>query len=186
MIKVISKEEYQVSKWSGGVTKQIYIWPERANYQERNFTFRISSATVDLPESDFTYLEGVTRYLTTLTGSLELTFEGEETIFLDNKEVVCFDGGNKVHCVGTATDYNLMLKGSEGKMYRKVLNGQEEMEKGKEYFLYTTKDAVLSFSDKQKVCMKEGECCHIKGEEGTYEVESGHNELIIVEIDGVI
>ena len=38
--------DYIVSVWSGGTTTQIAIAPEGARYAERDFLWRVSSATV--------------------------------------------------------------------------------------------------------------------------------------------
>ena len=58
MIKVLKKENYKVSEWSGGVTKEILILPEEGDYSERRFHARVSSAVVEDKESDFTELKG--------------------------------------------------------------------------------------------------------------------------------
>ena len=43
--------DFQVSTWSGGKTIQIAISPEGAAYADRDFLWRVSSATVELDES---------------------------------------------------------------------------------------------------------------------------------------
>ena len=69
----LTEKDYKVGLWSGGSTTELFIWPEGADYSRREFTFRVSSARVDLEESDFTPLMGVTRYITPLTGGFTLT-----------------------------------------------------------------------------------------------------------------
>ena len=55
MKSVLKKEEnYSVSEWSGGKTKELAIYPPKCRYADRDFIFRLSSATVELDESDFT------------------------------------------------------------------------------------------------------------------------------------
>lgn len=56
-------EDFVTSKWSGGSTTELYIYPPQAVYREGNFKCRISSATVEVEKSDFTSLPGVKRYL---------------------------------------------------------------------------------------------------------------------------
>lgn len=58
-IKVITKEQQKTSTWSGGTTTQLAIYPEDADYGKRNFTWRLSSATVEAEESVFTSLPGI-------------------------------------------------------------------------------------------------------------------------------
>ncbi len=113
----LTEKDYKTSAWSGGTTTEVFIWPEGASYAAREFAFRISSARVDLPESDFTPLPGVTRYITPLSGGFSLTHKTGDPIVLGPLAVPYrFDGGIDTHCVGTATDFNLMLKGVEGEM----------------------------------------------------------------------
>ena len=116
-IRHVTQKDYRVSQWSGGTTTEVFIWPEGASYAQRAFSLRISSATVELEESDFTALPGVMRYIVPLKGGFTLTHPGEDPVVmapLDNP--YRFSGEIATHCVGRATDFNLMLKGVEGVM----------------------------------------------------------------------
>lgn len=113
----LTEKDYQVGLWSGGSTTQLFIWPEEADYAKREFTLRVSSARVDLEESDFTPLTGVTRYITPLSGGFTLTHPGAEPVVMGPlAEPYRFSGEIPTHCAGKATDFNLMLKGAEGDM----------------------------------------------------------------------
>lgn len=114
-IKVILSEQYGVSNWSGGKTTQMVIWPENASYSARDFLFRISSATVDAEESDFTILPDTARIIMVLEGELRLFHKGENTK-LAKYEAFCFDGGRPTKSYGKATDFNLMLRNCKGEM----------------------------------------------------------------------
>ncbi len=115
----LKPEDFATSQWSGGTTTQLFIWPEGASYASREFQVRISSAVVELPESDFTPLMGVTRYITPLSGGFTLTHPGKTPIVMAPLgEPYRFSGEESTHCVGKATDFNLMLKGVEGEMLR--------------------------------------------------------------------
>ena len=50
-IKVVRKDELEHKRWSGGITTQLAIWPEGADYGARKFDWRISSAVVEDEES---------------------------------------------------------------------------------------------------------------------------------------
>lgn len=65
-------EDFVTSKWSGGSTTELYIYPPQAVYREGNFKCRISSATVEVEKSDFTSLPGVKRYLSIFFGELKM------------------------------------------------------------------------------------------------------------------
>ncbi len=116
-ITIYSAKGRSSSAWAGGVTTELWIWPGDGDYASRNFQVRISSATVRLEESDFTALPGVVRYITPLSGGFTLSHADGQTVTLKPlDEPYCFDGGAAIHCSGTATDFNLMLKGVSGNM----------------------------------------------------------------------
>ena len=113
----LTEKDYKVGLWSGGSTTELFIWPEGADYSKREFAFRVSSARVDMEESDFTPLMGVTRYITPLTGGFTLTHPGSAPVVMGPvDEPYRFSGEIPTHCLGKATDFNLMLKGTDGEM----------------------------------------------------------------------
>ena len=113
----LTEKDYKVGLWNGGSTTELFIWPEGADYAKREFTLRVSSARVDLEESDFTPLLGVTRYITPLTGGFTLTHPGCDPVVMGPMdEPYRFSGEIPTHCVGKAADFNLMLKGTDGEM----------------------------------------------------------------------
>ena len=115
----LTAQDYLTTAWSGGTTTQLLIWPEGADYGRREFGVRISSAVVALEESDFTPLPGVLRYITPLQGGFTLTHPGQDPVAMAAMDAPYrFSGETPTHCVGMATDLNLMLKGVEGKMHR--------------------------------------------------------------------
>ena len=64
-----TSSEYSTSAWSGGTTTELGIGPEGSRYADREFLWRISSATVDLEESTFTALPDYDRIIMTLEGT---------------------------------------------------------------------------------------------------------------------
>ena len=90
---VRKKAEFQTSRWSGGSTTQLYLYPEDSSYSEGNFQCRISSAAVEVDKSDFTSLPGVKRYLSIFEGNLEMVHGEAVRVCLQPYVVVCFDGG---------------------------------------------------------------------------------------------
>ncbi len=139
MFEIIKKDQYKVSTWSGGTTTEIFLAPQDGSYAERRFDFRISSATVDLEESDFTPLDGVKRFLTILEGQMDLTFreKTDRKVTLNPYEVVEFMGDVPTHSVGKAKDFNLMLKGCEGVMETFCGGFCVEIPAGVEVFVYS-------------------------------------------------
>ena len=110
MIKKLAKDDYVVSNWSGGKTIQVAIGPEGAVYADRTFLWRVSSATVELEESDYTALPDYKRFITPLAGQMILSHNGGEETDVEPFEVYAFDGADATHCRGVCTDFNLMLR----------------------------------------------------------------------------
>ena len=106
----LTQADYQISQWSGGTTTQIAIAPQGALYADRDFLWRLSSATVDLDESDFTPLPDYHRLIAPLRGEMELTHDGGPLISLAPYQVHAFDGGADTHSRGRCVDFNLMLR----------------------------------------------------------------------------
>lgn len=117
---LIRKEQMTASRWSGGTTTQIDLYPEGTTYGSRDFTFRVSSATIEESPSQFTALPDYQRWITMLSGPviLEHGLENEIDKFeLQPLQVHRFDGGTPTTSMGEAKDFNLMLrKGMAGDM----------------------------------------------------------------------
>ena len=109
-IKKIGTDIQTVSRWSGGTTTQLAICPEGAQYAEREFLWRVSSAVVELPESDFTPLPDYDRILMILDGELSLSHDGGEEYTLCALEQTSFDGASHTYSRGQVTDFNLMMR----------------------------------------------------------------------------
>lgn len=153
-IFVLHREHFKTSVWSGGTTTELYLYPEKGNYATRDFQLRISSATVDLEESDFTPLPGVTRFITPVDGTFTLTHGDGSTVDLSPLAVPYrFSGEMPTHCVGKATDFNLMLKGCCGTM--EILQNSASIAPGFHSF-YPTADMIFSVQNRE-FSLKKGE-----------------------------
>lgn len=120
--------EFKVSSWAGGTTTELYIYPEDGSYALRDFIYRISTASIDQEESNFTPLAGFSRQLAVVSKEIEITIDGETTRLAPG-EVIAFDGDQKVTSLGKTRDMNLMIrKGFSGKM--EVLEGPQELAPG--------------------------------------------------------
>lgn len=110
MIRKLTPNEYVVSSWSGGTTTQLAIFPPEAVYARRDFLWRISSAAVELEESDFTALPDYERLISTLAGEIVLSHNGGPELRLEPFRVHAFSGADATHSLGRCTDFNLMLR----------------------------------------------------------------------------
>lgn len=112
---VYHDKDMSVSRWTGGTTKQLAIYPENGDYLQREFIWRLSSATVEQEESKFSKLPDFNRVLMVLEGDVVLAHQDERVARLKQYEQDRFDGAFKTTSFGKITDYNLMtLKGNEG------------------------------------------------------------------------
>lgn len=109
-MKKLTKQDYQVSKWSGGTTTQLIVSPPGADYGTRIFDWRISSASVDVEHSYFTPLAGVKRIIIPLSGNLKISFNNSDPIILKPFEQISFSGDTPTESWGKVIDFNVMCK----------------------------------------------------------------------------
>ncbi|NLM06154.1 MAG: HutD family protein [Tissierellia bacterium] len=122
----ISKEDYKVSKWSGGETREVFIYPAESSLEERNFQVRISSATVEVEESEFSAFNGYDRILMVLKGIVKLEHTSpvsKRTVELSSLMQDSFSGSIKTKSYGKCTDYNVISKEGLASELRTVVNG---------------------------------------------------------------
>lgn len=152
-IRIIRSEEQRVSNWSGGKTTQLYIYPEDSDYSKRNFSFRLSSATIEEAHSVFTALPGVYRHLMPLSNDIQLSFEGKAPFDLPAFTNISFDGEKETESFGQCTDFNLMLKGGfTGKIYH-IAEQKKELVLEKDLFLF----ACYCYTGNAKVSAKQND-----------------------------
>lgn len=122
----LTAKNFTTTNWAGGTTTEMFIWPKSATFLNRNFDFRISTATVQVETSVFTPLAGVTRTLMVLAGEMKLIHEGHHSVTLGAFEVDKFDGSWTTKSIGKCSDLNLMCRGNAtGKLTHFELVHQE-------------------------------------------------------------
>lgn len=155
-IEIITKDKIKTSNWSGGTTNEIYIYPKDSHYKSLNFSWRISSATVELEHSIFTILPKIYRYITTLEGSMDLCHDKGPLIHLDPFEVHGFSGEVNTESFGKVTDFNLMigpecdgimnnLKLTDGSSLKLKLNSRKNKHSYHNYIFFSP-NSDLSFT----------------------------------------
>ena len=126
MIEYYRKDDFSISRWSGGETRELLLLPKDASYKERNFSFRLSSATIDVPCSTFTHLKGIKRFITPLTNPFLLEVNGDKPFLLFPLEVFEFSGSDEVRSYGMSVDFNLMLDERRASGWMKTLKKATE------------------------------------------------------------
>lgn len=186
MIRKLTKDDYRVSTWSGGTTAQLAIYPETEEYADRNFLWRISSATVDLPESDYTALPDYDRFITPLNGQMILTHDGGSETDVKPLTIHEFDGAAATHCVGVCTDFNLMLRKekAQGFMQAVTLDSEngiliEPLTKEQTMLFYVVSGMAFLKDEDDVIELCAGESVLITDEENEYLLESDDSAVVI-------
>lgn len=161
-IRITRKEEQITTKWAGGTTTQLYIYPETSTYSDRNFKIRVSTALVQQSPSVFTLLNDVNRVIMVLEGELTLICKGREPVILSKFDTYCFDGGIETSSTGTGKDFNLMLKGQrEGSLSRFELKAASETEfkldKGESLGFYLLNNFVSIYYNEEWIELYSGD-----------------------------
>jgi len=116
---IVKKDKMDTSDWSGGNTTELFISPKNSSLQELDFDFRLSTASIDFEESQFTSLPGVDRILILLDGKLKLEHKGHHTKEIYTFDIDKFKGEWATKSYGKAIDLNLMMR----KKYESKISG---------------------------------------------------------------
>ncbi len=96
--------------WASGTSTEVFVYPADGDFKTRNFSFRISTATVEADETTFSDFSGLTRILMPLKGDLTLIHEGRYTKELKPFDQDIFDGSWNTRSKGKVQDFNVMFK----------------------------------------------------------------------------
>lgn len=113
-ITYLPSSQQKTSTWFGGTTTEILIIPENTSYLNRDFDVRISRASIEIENSNFTPLPDFQRWLMLLSGSIELYHSNSLARVLKPYEVYSFDGGETTKSIGLAKDFNVMIRKNMG------------------------------------------------------------------------
>lgn len=144
-INLLRANDFQVSDWSGGKTKQLYLSPPTGHYGKREFDYRLSTATVELAESQFSDLSGFHRILMSLDHTLHLhnASRQEETVLAPFTPYF-FEGSDSITSRGTCTDFNLIYSDHyQGQML--AISDREELSQDEAIqFIYALSDLMVT------------------------------------------
>lgn len=167
---IFKAQDFKTINWSGGTSTQLYIYPETANYQKRDFDFRISTAKVEVEKSDFTPLPGIERHLMILDGAIHISHKNHHEKRLNAFDQDFFMGDWETSSIGHCVDFNLMTRNHcKGELsVIQMLKNQEikisETDQIDHLFLFIQK-GEFQFSLREKVeILNEGSLLHICNE----------------------
>jgi len=145
-IRRLTEEDYHVSTWSGGETRELVLSPASGDYNNRQFDYRLSSATVELNESNFSDLTGFNRDIMILEGNVTLFHDeptGQRVVELGPLEQDSFQGKNPTKSIGTCVDFNLMYQeGYEGSLEVLTQVLEQQLEPNQDYLFYSLEDFI--------------------------------------------
>ncbi|MCD1277088.1 HutD family protein [Streptococcus sinensis] len=147
-VTLLRAKDFQVSDWSGGKTKQLYLSPPTGHYGKRDFDYRLSTATVELTESQFSDLSGFHRILMSLDHTLHLhnASRQEKTVLAPFTPYI-FEGSDSITSRGTCTDFNLIYSDHyQGQMIA-ISDGQELSRDEEIQFIYALGDLTVTGTD---------------------------------------
>ena len=164
-ITLLSANDFQVSDWSGGKTKQLYLSPPTGHYGKRDFDYRLSTATVELAESQFSDLSGFHRILMSLDHTLHLhnASRQEETVLAPFTPYF-FEGSDSITSRGTCTDFNLIYSDHyQGQML--AISDREELSQDEAIqFIYALSDLMVTGTGPPSLNLETGQLLIVEKE----------------------
>ena len=187
--KIFTKDDLTTTTWQGGTTTQLYIYPEKSSYAERNFDFRISTAKVESETSQFTSSPNIHRKLMVLDGSITINHEGHYSKKLDKFAIDTFEGNWKTSAIGTCSDFNLMsTKNNNGSIAafqieknKELLISKNKLSKWLVLYVYTGEGNIEL--NKEIIKLQEGSLLVIEDLEKNISIKGiEKTELIVTKI----
>jgi len=160
---IIRADKFNTINWSGGTSTQLYIYPENADYKQKNFDFRLSTANVEVEKSEFTPLVGVSRKIMILDGEIEISHKDQYTKTLKKFDIDEFEGNWETSSVGTCIDFNLMTRGNtKGELSSITLKKDQTVEypitrQNSKLFIYLYSGKISFKHEKNEYILSKGE-----------------------------
>lgn len=180
-MKFLKRTQLATIPWSGGTSTQLFIYPQGTEYAKRDFTFRISTASVEAEESVFTSLPGVRRKLMVLDGSLHIKHKDQYQKQLHKFDSDEFSGDWETSAKGRVRDFNLMLRErAQGSIEPIILKKGEEINlTGSPFtFIYVYKGEINTGAEKAE----EGDLVVYEGVNDIHASSLKNAELIITKV----
>ncbi|WP_264537057.1 HutD family protein [Flavobacterium sp. N1736] len=145
-IQLFPKKNSKASIWSGGLTYEYMIYPKTANYTDRDFVFRISSATIEKVPSEFTKFKGYSRYLVMLDNCLDIEVNKEKRIY-EKYEIMEFNSDDEVTSFTKGIDFNWMVSKKISHHKLKLTNNDQNYN-AQIIFLFSLDTTVIKINEK--------------------------------------
>ena len=164
-ITLLKSNDFQVSDWSGGKTKQLYLSPSTGHYGRREFDYRLSTATVEAAESVFSDLSGFHRILMSLDHPLRLlnASRQEETVLAPFTPYF-FEGSDSITSRGTCTDFNLIYSDHYQGQMLAISDREEPSQDEAIQFIYALSDLMVTGTDLPSLNLETGQLLIVEQE----------------------
>lgn len=147
--RIITPQEFIVHGWSGGTTSEIFLYPEGADYKDKSFEVRISSAVITIDGTPYSDFSGYTRLICPIKGSMDIHHKNHHSIKLDSFEVDRFDGSWLTQSYGQCTDFNLLFSQNwEGEMKKVLAPAKLPLASGQYHGYFSCADKPLEINVK--------------------------------------
>jgi environmental stress-induced protein Ves len=110
--KKYTYQDFSRNDWSGGTSTQLVIYPSESDLLKQNFEFRISTASIDVEESQFTQFFLHKRIICSLLNPITLIHSDIQPFCLTPLVPYSFDGGMTTKCIGKTIDFNVIFNDS--------------------------------------------------------------------------
>jgi environmental stress-induced protein Ves len=146
ILHLLPKENCKPAVWSGGLTYEYMIYPKTANYADRDFAFRISSATIEQEPSVFTQFKGYHRYLVMLDNGLDIEINQEKKVY-GQYEIMEFNSNDVITSYTKGMDFNWMVSEKISHHQLKVTNSNQNCN-AQIVLLFSFDAAVIQINEK--------------------------------------
>ncbi|MDX6189796.1 HutD family protein [Flavobacterium sp. Fl-318] len=145
-LHLFPKENSKASVWSGGLTYEYLIHPKTAHYADRDFVFRISSATIEQVPSEFTKFKGYYRYLVMLDNDLHIDLNKEKKVYT-KYEIMEFNSDDEVTSYTKGIDFNWMVSEKTSHHKLKIANSNQNCN-AQIVILFSLNTTVITINEK--------------------------------------
>lgn len=128
-IKIVPKQENTPTFWYGGMSSELTTYPSSSTFAKRDFLWRLGVAKIDISESNFSSLPGVSRHLMVTDGKMDIEHVGKYKKTLSQLESDSFMGDFETKTHGICSVFNLMTRENyKGNLFPLIINHKSDQE----------------------------------------------------------
>lgn len=176
---LISKQNININYWNGGETFEYFIYPEHTNYADKDFLFRISSATIQKVPSEFTRFSGFERFLVMLDNDLLIERNKKQEMY-KVLEIFKFNSNDRIESFSSGNDFNLIIS-EQLTNYKIQILQEEQVSKVNFIILFAIENCEVILNN-EFVIMNAQDCLVIKNFENKKIFFNSSKPMIFIDI----